>query len=246
MMAVPTPEAPIADLAALQARIGHVFADQSLLVRALTHVSALPAAQAQRRVDSYQRLEFLGDRVLGLAVSTMLYETFPLAEEGELSRRLADLVRKDTCADVARDWGVGPLVRLGEGEAQTGGAKKSAILGDICESILGAIFLDAGYPAAESAVRQFFAAKMRNPGRPLRDPKTALQEWAQARKLDLPRYVEISAIGPDHAPNFTSEVRIDGLAPARGEGPSKRAAEQSAASAMLLREGVWLQPAQDY
>jgi ribonuclease III len=238
MMAVPTPEAPVADLAALQARIGHVFADQSLLVRALTHVSALPAAQAQRRVDSYQRLEFLGDRVLGLAVSTMLYETFPLAEEGELSRRLADLVRKDTCADVARDWGVGPLVRLGEGEAQTGGAKKSAILGDICESILGAIFLDAGYPAAESAVRQFFAAKMRNPGRPLRDPKTALQEWAQARGLPPPVYRQSDRSGPDHAPLFVMEVGVAGFEPVFAEGSSKRLAEQSGAQKFLAREGV--------
>src|SRR5208283_4875833 len=110
------------DYSALQDKIGHSFADAALLDMALTHVSALPAAQAQRRIDSYQRLEFLGDRVLGLAVSDMIYEAFPAAEEGELSRRLADLVRKETCADVARDWGVGAAVRLGEGEAQTGGA----------------------------------------------------------------------------------------------------------------------------
>src|SRR5271157_3334624 len=164
-------ELPKDDVSALQARIGHFFADASLLERALTHVSALPA-QAPRRADSYQRLEFLGDRVLGLTVSDMLYEAFPEAEEGELSRRLADLVRKETCAEVARDWGVGAVLRLGEGEAQTGGAQKSAILGDICESILGAIFLDAGYEQVEEVVRRSFAAKMLNPGRPLRDPKT--------------------------------------------------------------------------
>jgi ribonuclease III len=237
-MAVPTPETLAAALVALQARIGHVFVDQSLLVRALTHVSALPAAQAQRRVDSYQRLEFLGDRVLGLAVSAMLCESFPAAEEGELSRRLADLVRKDTCADVARDWGVGPLLRLGEGEAQTGGAKKSAILGDICESILGAIFLDAGYTAAESAVQRFFAAKMRNPGRPLRDPKTALQEWAQARGLPPPVYRQSDRSGPDHAPQFVMEVSVPGFEPVFAEGASKRLAEQSGAQKFLAREGV--------
>ncbi len=226
------------DITALQSRIGHVFADASLLVRALTHVSALPAAQAQRRVDSYQRLEFLGDRVLGLAVSAMLFETFPAAEEGELSRRLADLVRKDTCADVARDWGVGAALRLGEGEAQTGGAKKSAILGDICESILGAVFLDGGFEAAEKVVRQFFGAKMLNPGRPLRDPKTALQEWAQARGLQPPGYRQSGRSGPDHAPLFVMEVVVNGFEPVLAEGNSKRLAEQACAQKFLTREGV--------
>ncbi len=234
MNAAPAP----ADLAALQARVGHAFADPSLLVRALTHVSALPAAPAQRRVDSYQRLEFLGDRVLGLAVSDMLYEAYPAAEEGELSRRLADLVRKDTCADVARDWDVGPFLRLGEGEAQAGGAGKSAILGDICEAILGAIFLDAGFPAAQDVVRRFFAAKMHKPGRPLRDPKTALQEWAQARGLPTPVYRQVGRSGPDHAPVFSIEVSVNGFEPALAEGTSKRFAEQASAQNFLEREGV--------
>ncbi len=224
-------------MSALQARIGHVFADTSLLERALTHVSALPA-QAQRRADSYQRLEFLGDRVLGLTVSDMLYEAFPEAEEGELSRRLADLVRKETCADVARGWGVGAVLRLGEGEAQTGGAQKSAILGDICESLLGAVFLDAGYGAAEALVRRFFSEKMRNPVRPLRDPKTALQEWAQARGLPTPVYRQVGRSGPDHAPVFSIEVSVNGFEPALAEGTSKRFAEQASAQNFLEREGV--------
>jgi ribonuclease-3 len=230
-------ELPKDDVSALQARIGHVFADASLLERALTHVSALPA-QAQRRADSYQRLEFLGDRVLGLTVSDMLYEAFPEAEEGELSRRLADLVRKETCADVARDWGVGAVLRLGEGEAQTGGAQKSAILGDICESLLGAVFLDAGYGAAEALVRRFFSEKMRNPVRPLRDPKTALQEWAQARGLPTPVYRQVGRSGPDHAPVFSIEVSVNGFEPALAEGTSKRFAEQASAQNFLEREGV--------
>jgi ribonuclease-3 len=238
MTGAPAAESRNGDLAALQARIGHSFADPSLLVRALTHVSALPASQTLRRIDSYQRLEFLGDRVLGLAVSAMLFETFPAAEEGELSRRLADLVRKDTCADVARDWGVGEFLRLGDGEAQTGGAKKSAILGDICESILGAVFLDGGYPAAEAVVRKFFAAKMLNPGRPLRDPKTALQEWAQARGLPPPAYRQSGRSGPDHAPLFVMEVGVNGFEPVRAEGASKRLAEQACAEKFLAREGV--------
>ena len=226
------------DIGGLQARIGHVFADASLLERALTHVSALPAAPAPRRANSYQRLEFLGDRVLGLAVSSMLYENFPAAEEGELSRRLADLVRKETCADIAREWGVGEVLRLGEGEAQTGGAKKSAILGDICESILGAVFLDAGFKAAEALVRKFFTAKMLTPGRPLRDPKTALQEWAQARGLPPPNYRLAGRTGPDHAPRFVIEVCVNGFEPAVAEGSSKRFAEQASAQNFLEREGV--------
>lgn len=227
------------DLTALQERVGYRFADPSLLVRALTHVSALPPSQAQRRVDSYQRQEFLGDRVLGLAVSEMLLEHFPGAEEGELSRRLADLVRKETCADVARDWGVGEAVRLGEGEALTGGARKGAILGDVCEAILGAIFLDGGFTAARETVRRFFHEKMLNPVRPLRDPKTALQEWAQARGLPPPTYRQSGRIGPDHAPLFIIEVSVNGFESVEAQGSSKRFAEQACAQKFLVREGVW-------
>lgn len=230
--------AKLGGLAALQERIGYRFADPSLLSRALTHVSALHASLAQRRVESYQRLEFLGDRVLGLAVAEMLCEQFPEAEEGELSRRLADLVRKETCADVARDWGVGEALRLGESEAQTGGAKKGAILGDVCEAILGAVFLDGGFSAARATVRQFFHDKMLNPVRPLRDPKTALQEWAQARGLPPPSYRQSGRIGPDHAPIFIMEVTVNGFEPALAEGSSKRFAEQASARNFLIREGV--------
>lgn len=239
MNAKPHPATEFGDLAALQDRVGYRFADASLLARALTHVSALAPGPAQRRVESYQRLEFLGDRVLGLAVSEMLCAQFPDAEEGELSRRLADLVRKETCADVARDWGVGEVVRLGEGEAQTGGAQKGAILGDVCESILGAIFLDGGFPAARETVRRFFHDKMLNPVRPLRDPKTALQEWAQARGLPPPSYRQSGRVGPDHAPVFIMEVSVNGYETAIAQGSSKRFAEQASAQKFLIRERVW-------
>ncbi|HUO54899.1 MAG TPA: ribonuclease III [Rhodoblastus sp.] len=238
MKAHPGPAADGDELVALQQRIGYFFADLTMLSRALTHVSALPPGPAQRRSGSYQRLEFLGDRVLGLAVSEMLFEQFPEAEEGELSRRLADLVRKETCADVARDWGVGDVLRLGDGEAQTGGAAKAAILGDVCESILGAIFLDGGFAAARETVRRFFHDKMLNPVRPLRDPKTALQEWAQARGLPPPSYRQTGRIGPDHAPVFIIEVVVNGFAPSFGQGSSKRFAEQASAQQFLTREGV--------
>ncbi len=221
------------DLSALEARVGREFADKALLRWALTHVSA-----AVKRPDSYERLEFLGDRVLGLAVAHMIYEAFPGESEGELSRRLAALVRKETCAEVAESWGVGPHIRLGEGEAQTGGRKKRAILGDVCEAIIGAVFLDGGAAAAEDVVRAAFGPKMLEAGRSLRDAKTALQEWAQARRLAPPRYRLVTRSGPDHAPAFELAVEIEGFDPASGAGTSKRAAEQAAAAAFMAREGV--------
>ena len=220
-------------LAPLEATVGHDFADKRLLRRALTHVSASTA-----RPDSYERLEFLGDRVLGVAVAHMLYVAFPNESEGELSRRLAALVRKETCAEVAEVWGVGPFMRLGEGEAQTGGRKKRAILGDICEAIIGAVFLDGGAQAAERVVHTAFSARMQLPGRHLRDAKTALQEWAQALKGAAPRYRLAARSGPDHAPFFEVAVEVPGFDPAQGAGASKRAAEQAAAQAFLEREGI--------
>jgi ribonuclease-3 len=221
------------DMTALEARIGHIFADESLVAAALTHVSAVNGS----RRETYQRLEFLGDRVLGLVVSQMLYESFPEADEGELSRRLADLVRKESCAEVAFEWGVQPYVRLGDSEKQTGAAK-TAILGDICESIIGAVFLDAGYGAARAVVTNAFEARMRTPRRPLRDPKTALQEWAQARGLPTPLYRETARRGPDHAPEFTISVEVEGYGHAEAKGCAKRMAEQAAAANFIAREGI--------
>jgi ribonuclease-3 len=167
----------------------------------------------------------------------MLYAAFPDAEEGELSRRLADLVRKESCAEVALEWGVATFVRLGESEKQMGAAK-TAILGDICESIIGAVFLDGGFDAAKRVVTQAFEARMRSPRRPLRDPKTALQEWAQARGLTPPVYREQDRTGPDHAPEFTIAVVVTGYEPAEAKGFSKRRAEQSAAEIFIAREGI--------
>lgn len=221
------------ELSALEARVGHVFGNPSLLRAALTHVSASP-----QRPESYERLEFLGDRVLGLAVAHMLYEAFPEVSEGDLSRRLAALVRKESCAHVAEAWGVGPHIRLGEGEAQTGGRRKRAILGDVCEAIIGAVFLDAGAEAAGNVVRAAFGDMMRAAADDLRDAKTALQEWAQARKLATPRYGVVSRGGPDHAPSFEVAVTIEGFAPAHGTGGSKRVAEQAAARTFMSREGL--------
>jgi ribonuclease-3 len=221
------------DLGPLEQSLGHKFKNQGLAVLALTHVSAANARHA-----TYQRLEFLGDRVLGLVVAEMLYAAFPAAEEGELSRRLADLVRRESCAEVALEWGADACLRLGEGERQAGACNKTAILSDICESLIGAVFLDAGYEAAKAVVTKAFEPRMRSPRRPLRDPKTALQEWAQARGLEAPRYCEIGRSGPHHAPEFTISVKVAGFPPVEAKGMSKRGAEQAAAAGFIAREGI--------
>lgn len=217
-------------------RLGHVFADPTLLERALTHISG--AKSKEGRLGSYQRLEFLGDRVLGLAIASMLMEAYPKADEGELSRRFAELVRAETCAEVAEAMDVGPYIKLGVGEAGTGGRRKAAILSDVCEAVIGAVYLDAGYAPAAALIDRFWRERLLAPRRPLRDAKTELQEWAQGRGLPPPLYREIARSGPDHDPQFSVSVLVDGVEEAEGTGRSKRAAEQAAAEAMLSREGV--------
>lgn len=227
-----------AEVGSLETRLGHVFKDAELLRRALTHVSA-PDSSGPGRSHSYQRLEFLGDRVLGVVVAEMLYEAYPLATEGELSMRLAKLVRRETCAAVAAEWDVGPHVVLGMGEARGGGRKKAAILSDVCESLIGAIYLDGGFDAAKGLVTRSWSARMSADLEPERDAKTAVQEWAQARAIPAPHYVEVSRSGPAHQPHFVMQVELDGYAPMQGEASSKRAAEQAAAQAFLNR---WTTP----
>lgn len=225
-----------AAMAAIEERIGYAFNDPTLLATAFTHVSALKAAR--NRTDSYQRLEFLGDHVLGLIVSDMLYRAFPKADEGELSKRLADLVRKETCVDVARSLGFLDAIKLGAVGAGAGARLRKSVLGDICEAVIGAIFLDGGYAIAAKFVEANWLERMRKPQRPLRDPKTVLQEWAQGKGLPVPVYREIERTGPHHDPQFRVAVDLPGLVSAEGTGGSKRAAEKAAASAMLASEGV--------
>jgi ribonuclease-3 len=223
------------DLAAFEERIGYHFSDPTLLEQALTHISAL---SARNRASSYQRLEFLGDHVLGLIISDMLFRTFANADEGEMSRRLADLVRREACADVGRAINLGGVIRLGASEAHAGGRGRPAILADACEALIGAVFVDGGYPAAAALVERLWSERMRTPSRPLRDSKTVLQEWAQARGMPTPAYREVERKGPDHNPEFRVAVELPQLGPAEGLGRSKRAAEQAAAAAMLSRAGV--------
>lgn len=221
----------------LQARLGYRFADPDLLDRALTHSSAVSPGKRVER--SYQRLEFLGDRVLGLVVADMLYRRLPKANEGELSRSLNSLVRKETCAAIARQLDLGSEMNLGESEARTGGANKDAILGDIAEAVIGAIYCDAGLGQAYEIVERLFGTQIGQAGNVRADPKTMLQEWAQGKGLEPPSYAEVTRTGPDHAPEFTISVQISGYSPEIGIGPSKKLAEHKAAESFLIRENVW-------
>ncbi len=220
----------------LEKRLGYVFNSRELFQRSLTHAS-VRSGKAPR--NDNERLEFIGDRVLGLAIADLLCESLPTANEGELARRYNRLVRGEACAKVARAIGLGQHLILSESEADSGGRDKDTILADAIEAILGAIFLEGGFEAARRVVRALWDGTLEQLPQVAADAKSALQEWAQGQGLELPEYQEISRSGPDHAPRFVSEVRIRGRKPARGEGASKRQAEQAAANSLLSREGVW-------
>jgi ribonuclease III len=222
---------------ALAQILGHAFADRALLLSALTHPSVGPA-EVRRRSRSagggaYERLEFLGDRVLGLVVAHMLYESFRGEDEGALAKRLASLVRRETVARVAETIDLGPHLILSRGEADSGGRSSRTLLADALEALIGALYLDAGLVAAEAFIRRNWAPLLEADTQPPQDAKTALQEWAQGAGLPLPDYVTVGSEGPPHSPVFSVEVQVEGHPPARGSGRSKRAAEQAAAEALL-------------
>ena len=220
----------------LEYNLSYKFKSDKLLECALTHSSV--RGGKKERLDN-ERLEFLGDRVLGLAIAGRLNEIYPKAREGELARRYNSLVRGEACASVARVLYLGPLLVLSDAEALSGGREKETILADAMEAILGAIYLEAGFERARSVVLKLWENLLKDQNiEVIPDPKTSLQEWAQGQGLPLPQYLVVSREGPDHAPLFTAEVRIKSLTPARGEGASKRLAEQAAASSFLVREGV--------
>lgn len=220
----------------LEKRLGYKFRSQDLFAQALTHASVRGSDKGRK---DNERLEFLGDRVLGLAIVETLAAQYPEANEGELARRYNSLVNGATCARVGRELGVGPFLILSESEADSGGRDKDTILADAIEAILGAAFLDGGYEKARAVVTRLWENQTEGKAKMVAaDAKSALQEWAQGAGLSLPEYTEVARKGPDHAPQFTSEVRIKGRAAARGEGSSKRAAEQAAAAELLMREGV--------
>lgn len=222
------------DLSALEERLGYRFKETALLDQALTHKSAVTG----RKHASNQRLEFLGDRILGLAVAEMLYENYPGNLEGELSQRHTALVRNEFCVEVALQLDLGAHLKLGAGERNSGGDRNPSILGDACEAVIGAIFLDGGYEPAKAMVERYWRAPMQATAQAPRDAKALLQEWALGRGMPVPNYREVERTGPDHKPSFRVSVELPGIVPVEGVGPSKREAERAAASAMLAREGV--------
>ena len=214
-------------VAAAAEALDHDFADPALLAEALTH----PSARSDRH--SYERLEFLGDRVLGLIVADMLLDGFPAEDEGALAKRLAALVRRQALADVAARLGIGAFVAVSKGEEETGGRASPALLADALEAMIGAIYRDGGLAAADRFVRRHWTAMMEAADSPPEDAKTRLQEWAQGNARPLPCYTTVGEEGPAHGPVFEVEVRVEGHAPVTGRGRSKRAAEQAAAAALL-------------
>ncbi|KIN62302.1 Ribonuclease 3 [Sulfitobacter noctilucicola] len=218
------------DLKAFEGRIGHQFSDPALLVRAVTHASMSSANR-----DDNQRLEFLGDRVLGLVMAQALLERDPGASEGQLAPRFNALVRKETCAEVAREIDLGKVLKLGRSEMISGGRRKMALLGDAIEAVIAAVYLDAGFDAAMAMILQLWGSRVDTVEDDARDAKTALQEWAQARKLQPPKYVQTDRSGPDHAPVFTIAARLETGEEAQAMAPSKRAAEQAAATSLLAQ-----------
>ncbi len=232
--------------------LGHDFTTPALLVEALTHPSALTVDQGRRRgaknshpslprsrgrgrVGDYERLEFLGDRVLGLVIAELLWRRFPDEPEGLLTQRHTHLVRRETLAQVAESIGLGQHLILSRAERAARTAANPAILADACEAIIAAIYLDGGYDAAGGFIRRHWQPLIGAMEAPPRDPKTMLQEWAQARGLGLPRYELVATSGPDHAPQFTVAASIAGGTPATASGPAKRIAEAGAAAVLLER-----------
>lgn len=221
---------------ALEERLNYRFADKALLKRALTHSSL---SGGDDNVRDLERLEFLGDRVLGLLTADELWRRYPEFEEGLLAPRLNSLVRKETCAKAAQFFGLHDHIRMSSWEEGAGGRKKKAILGDVMEALLGALFVDGGLDAARSVYEQYWTPNLEELSKFHRDSKTALQEWTQRHKLGTPDYEVLEADGPAHAPAFKISVKVKGHKTARGEGKSKRAAQMAAARAFLIREGVW-------
>lgn len=218
------------DLQAFAKRIGHGFQRPELLIRALTHGSFA----SETRPDN-QRLEFLGDRVLGLVMAEALLASDKAATEGQLAPRYNALVRKETCAEVAREVDLGAVLKLGRSEMMSGGRRKQALLGDAMEAVIAAVYLDGGFEAAKAVILKLWGRRIDSVEADARDAKTSLQEWAQARGMNPPRYIETGREGPDHAPVFTIEARLDNGEAELARAPSKRAAEQAAAKALLDR-----------
>lgn len=239
---------PVLDSAALAEKLGHKFAVPRVLDDALTHPSLAGSRPKNNNRKQggmpYERLEFLGDRVLGLVIAEWLYATFPHADEGEMAKRHAALVNRDALRAVAQEIGLGHYVRLARGEDLSGiasaGAKTDAgasrknlaTLPDAMEAVIGALYLDGGFDAARAFIQRYWQREIAVLETPA-DPKTTLQEWAQGHGLPLPVYRVIAHAGPAHAPKFTIEASVKGFTPVQAEGDSKRAAQKAAAVLLL-------------
>jgi len=218
--------------AKLYIALGHSFVRPELLEEALTHASAAAGPNGSGAPD-YERMEFLGDRVLNLVIAQHLLKRYPEEKVGQLARRHAALVREEALADVAKRAGIGEFIRLSMGEELSGGRNNPALVADCCEAVIAALYLDGGFPAAERFIAKFWAQLLNQTPRPPKDPKTALQEWAQSRGLPLPNYSTVAQNGPDHDPTFTIRVQVKGYPAATATGRSKRLAEQIAAQFLL-------------
>lgn len=223
-------------LAALEEKIGIRFSNEARFEGALTHAS-LRGGGAGR--DNYERLEFLGDRVLGLSIAGRLFELYPASPEGDLSLRLNALVSAETCAEIADEIGLVPFIRHGDDLRKLGGERTRNVRADVVEALIAAIYLEHGWETARGFVLRYWEARLGQATFARRDPKTELQEWAHKRAGTPPVYDLVDRSGPDHEPTFVVRARVADVAPAEGRGRSKRIAEQEAAAAILLREGVW-------
>jgi ribonuclease III len=219
-----------ADLRAFCGRLGYDFAKPDFLVRSVTHSSMVSPHR-----DDNQRLEFLGDRVLGLVMAEALLKADPNAAEGMLAPRFNALVRRETCADVARQIDLGAVLKLGRSEMKSGGRRKEALLADAMEAVIAAVYQDGGFEAARDVILHLWGKRVGNVADDARDAKTSLQEWAQARGEVPPLYVEVNRTGPDHQPIFTIEVRLASGPSEQATAGSKRHAEQAAAAALLKK-----------
>lgn len=221
---------------ALEERLGYQFKDHKNLEQAITHTSVRKNSGDKFH---YEKLEFLGDRVLGLCVAEMLFKQFPGADEGELSLRLNALVRGKTLAQIADELNLEEYIRTGGDLKEVSGKRMQGIRADVVEALIASIYLDGGLEPAMAFVARVLKGRIDDPGSARRDSKTALQEWAHAHKFGTPKYREMEKSGPDHEPVFKVEVKIKGKLAGHGSGRSKRAAEQEAAKEILIREGIW-------
>ena len=227
---------------AVEEAIGHAFQTPALLGQALTHDSFINKV-SERTQGGYERLEFLGDRVLGLVIAELLFAEHPDLKEGQLARRFADLVRRAACEEVAQAWGLAAAIRVAPQDKGGQSPLTASVKADACEAVIGAVFLDAGYDAARRVVERAWRPLLAAPPAATPDAKSALQEWTQGRAIAMPIYEVTARGGSDHLPHFTVSVSISGYAPEYGRGPSKRDAQQEAARQFLLRESIWKEPA---